>query len=79
MNIQRSKKVNKNLTLQEIEEKIKYINSKEKISKHTKGKLLGRGGFPIVTNLPVKATTKSSQLKSIKKKISANQDKNKNY
>ena len=45
MNIQRSKKVNKNLTLQEIEEKIKDINSKEKIRKYTKGKLLGRGGF----------------------------------
>ena len=45
--MQKDKKQKKEniLLLNEIEEKIKDINSKEKIRKYTKGKLLGKGGF----------------------------------
>ena len=43
--IKRKERKQNELSIQEIEEKIKTLNKEEKIRKYTKGKLLGRGGF----------------------------------
>ena len=65
------------LLLNEIEEKIKDINSKEKIRKYTKGKLLGKGGFAHCYELICQENNKvfaakvfnKDNLKDVKKKL----------